>query len=112
MPYTAQAKGAARLAQNSPNAVLFVVLVSLGEIAVLTALLRPWRTDGLYRRALGALAVLTVWTAFWLNVSPGGGPVFGYHALHLFVLWLVLAVLAVWARYLSRAEVLSTIDRG
>ena len=82
--------GTAAYGHNHPGALLHGVLLSLSELILLYAVLRPWSYRRSWGRALAALALLLAWLIVAAVLALHAGPVL---ALHLF--WVALCALIV-----------------
>lgn len=96
-PFNPTLQGTARYGHNHAGALTQGLLVTLVELVVLTAILRPWSYRQAWGRALVALAVLLPWTFASACLTMHAGGVVMVHLLWLLALVLALAALAIWS---------------
>jgi hypothetical protein len=89
-PYDPTLVGTARYGHNHEGALVDGLEITLVELAVLLAILRPWSYARSWGRALVALALLLPWTALSMLLMMHQGGILVLHTL-----WLVVVVILV-----------------
>ena len=75
---------------NRPDQFVEILILSLGELAVLYLILRPWSYRNSMMRSSVALFLLTPWLIGWTALSQQGNPVLLTHWL-----WLAMVELGI-----------------
>src|SRR5688572_6692398 len=89
-PYDPTLEGTDRYGHNHEGALVDGLGITLVELAVLLAILRPWSYERSWGRAMVAVALLLPWTALSMFLTMHQGGIFVLHWL-----WLVVVVLVV-----------------
>lgn len=96
-PYDPSRTGTSAYGHNHQGALLHGLGLSLVELIVLLAVLRPWSYLRAWPRALGALALLVPWTGLSALLTMHAGGVVALHLAWLLVLVGTLFGLAIWS---------------
>ena len=96
-PYNPSLEGTARYGHNHQGALWQTLLLTVVELAVLYAILRPWSYRRSWGRAVAALALFLPMAAFSTLMTMHAG---GIVSLHL--LWLVAVLVVLFGAALSR----------
>jgi hypothetical protein len=89
---------------NRPGELSSFLGLTLIELAVILAILRPRSYAHSWRRALAAVAVVTPWLVVFVAMMIHAGGVMVLHVLWLGGLWIGIAVLAVISGAMSLAR--------
>jgi hypothetical protein len=99
-PYSPDLEGSARYGHNHQGALWQTLLITLVELAILYAFLRPWSYRRSWGRAVAALALFLPLAAFSMLMTMHAGGILLIHFLWLAVV-MVLLFGATLARWLS-----------
>lgn len=91
-PYDPQLEGTRRYGHNSEDALPNGLVLTLVELAILVAILRPWSYDRSWGRALGAVALLAPWTMLSMLMTMHAGGIAFVHFAWTFVVLVGLVV--------------------
>jgi hypothetical protein len=96
-PYNPNLEGIASYGHNHQGALWQTMLITLLELAVLYAILRPWSYRRSWGRAVAALALFLPVAAFSMLMTMHAG---GILSIHFF--WLVAVLFVLFGAALSR----------
>jgi len=96
-PYSPSLEGASRYGHNHDGALTAGLSLTLVELFVVYAILRPSSYQRSWIRSVVALVVFVPWTACSVLMTMHAGGVIGLHCLWVVPLVLLLAVCAAWS---------------
>jgi len=97
-PYDPVLSGTARYGHNHEGALVDGLVLTLVELAVLVAILRPWSYDRSWGRSLVAVVLLAPWAFLSMVMSMHAG---GIVVVHL--MWILLALVGLVVVFLVSA---------
>lgn len=91
-PYDPALEGTARYGHNGEGALVVGLVITVIELAVLVAILRPWSYHRSWGRSLVAVALLGPWATISMTLSMHQGGIVIIHSIWIFVALIGLVV--------------------
>jgi hypothetical protein len=96
-PFDPQLTGTARYGHNHSGALVDVLVITVMELLVIYAILRPWSLDSSrWRRAMALALVFVPWTMISMLSAMHAGGIVALHVLWVMVVLALALVLWLW----------------